>query len=64
MVWRNEVCAGLNSTDVAKALAARSMLVPDASGKYSRNERIGEGQKQRRVYVVNIAILAGEDDDG
>ena len=62
--WRTEVCVGLNPTEVAKVLAKRGMLIPDdAGGKYSRNERIKEGQKPRRVYMVTMAIIAGEDDD-
>jgi uncharacterized protein (DUF927 family) len=63
-IWRTEVCAGLSPKEVAKALAKRGMLDPDPGGKYSRNERIVEGGKPRRVYVVTMAIMAGEDDDG
>jgi uncharacterized protein (DUF927 family) len=62
--WRTEVCAGLNPTEVAKTLAKRGMLVQDASGKYSRSERIREGQKSKRVYIVTSSIIAEEDDDG
>jgi uncharacterized protein (DUF927 family) len=63
--WRTDVCTGFNSTEVAKVLAKRGMLTPDDAGrKYSRNERIKEGQKPRRVYVVTMAIIAGEGDDG
>ena len=62
--WRAEVCAGLNPTEVAKTLKRNGMLLADdTSGKYSRNEWIKEGQKQTRVYVVTMAIIAGGDDD-
>jgi putative DNA primase/helicase len=62
--WRTEVCAGLNPTDVGKALAKHGMLLPGQGDKLSRSERIHEGESTKRVYVVTAAILAGEDDDG
>jgi len=55
--WKTDICAGLNPTAVAKALAARGMLKPDSKGGYSRPERIAGNQKPIRVYVVTMAIL-------
>jgi uncharacterized protein (DUF927 family) len=55
--WRAEVCAGLNSTAVAKALAGRGMLKPGSDGSNSRPERIQGGQKPIRVYVVTMKIM-------
>jgi uncharacterized protein (DUF927 family) len=40
-IWRNEVCAGLNSRETAKTLADLHMLEPDSEGKFSRPETIG-----------------------
>lgn len=58
-VWKLEVCRGLNSTNAAKVLESRGMLLrgPEA---YSRSERTPEGNK--RMYVITSAILAGGDD--
>jgi uncharacterized protein (DUF927 family) len=40
-VWRNEVCAGINSREAAKTLAGLHMLEPDGEGKFSRSETVG-----------------------
>ena len=55
--WKTEVCASLNPTAVAKALAARGMLKPDSESGYSRPERIAGNQKPVRVYVITMAIM-------
>ena len=59
-IWRTEVCAGLNPTAVAKALAERGILRPDSDGSYSRPERIQRGQKPTRVYVMTMKIMTEE----
>ena len=59
-IWRTEVCAGLNPTAVAKALAERGILRPDSDGSYSRPERLQRGQKPTRVYVVTMKIMTEE----
>ena len=54
-VWRTDVCAGLDPSDVAEILADRGMLLRDSGGKFSRPENI-EGKNQR-VYVLTSAIF-------
>jgi uncharacterized protein (DUF927 family) len=61
-VWRNEVCAGINSREAAKTLAGLHMLESDGEGKFSRSETVG-GRKQR-FYVLKPAIFEGWDEAG
>jgi uncharacterized protein (DUF927 family) len=58
----SELCAGLNPTEVARALWERGMLKRDCTGKkFSRSERTSYGTK--RVYVVTGAILSRDPAD-
>lgn len=56
-VWKNTICAGLNPTTTARALAEAGILTPDTSGKFSRTEATPIGNK--RVYVIGANILEG-----
>ena len=60
-VWRKEVCAGLDAGAVAKALAARGMLVPDSDGKVQSRHKLPGTGKTTRYYRLTAAIL-GDDD--
>ncbi len=59
-IWKSEVCAGLNSSAVAKTLAARGMLKPGSGGKSTRPERLPGSEKLTRVYVIPASILGDE----
>jgi putative DNA primase/helicase len=55
--WREEICAGLDPTQVVRILARRGMLLRDAKG-FTIVKRI-EG-RPTRVYVLTSKILAGD----
>ena len=59
-VWRGEVCAGMDSVTVAKALASRSLLVPGEGNKLQKNTRLPGVTKSVRCYVITSGIL-GDD---
>jgi putative DNA primase/helicase len=59
-VWREEVCKGINSTLIAKAMADANWLAPDSDGKFSRPERI-PGHGRTRVYVILPAFTSDEE---
>lgn len=56
--WKNEVCKGLDAVAVARDLAGRGLLRPDAGGKSSRSVTI-PGLGKVRVYVLASHILEG-----
>lgn len=62
-VFNREVCAGLDSTAVAKSLVARGYLIPDSSGKSTKPCRLPGEQKSKRVYVLTSAILGNSAND-
>jgi uncharacterized protein (DUF927 family) len=55
--WKEEICAGLDATQVARILAGRGMLVRDPKG-FTTVKRV-EG-RPTRVYVLTSKVLAGE----
>lgn len=56
--FRAEVCAGLDATATAKALAARGFLVPGSGGKLSSPARVPGFSGPVRVYRVTADILS------
>jgi putative DNA primase/helicase len=60
-VWKSEICAGLDSTFVARTLAERGML-RRGSDKFATVVKIF-GQS-KRVYVLTAAIIDGGGDEG
>lgn len=56
-VWRKEVCAGFDPTEVARVLAERGLLMPESNGGFTRKERIN-GQGSVRVYRLLPGLLA------
>lgn len=57
--WRREVCAGFDPVAVARELAARGMLKPEAEGRYTRRERV-KGSGAVRVYRLLPGLLGEE----
>ncbi|MBN8728732.1 MAG: DUF927 domain-containing protein [Xanthomonadales bacterium] len=56
--WRNEVCKGFDPVAVARELARRELLMPDASKGYTRRERVrGIQGGMVRVYRLLPGIL-------
>ena len=60
-VFRDEICAGLDATFVAKELAARKYLVVDGAGKRQEGVRL-PGIGTKRVYHLISAILGGNEE--
>ena len=60
-VWRTEVCAGLDSASVAKALVRRGYLAVGGDGKPQIKTRLPGFTATVRCYVITPRIL-GEDD--
>jgi putative DNA primase/helicase len=58
-VWRNEVCAGMDASRVARVLAERGML--QASGGKNSISRNLPGLGKSRVYIVSASIFGGDD---
>jgi putative DNA primase/helicase len=61
-VWKREVCAGLNPTEVARVLAELGALEKGSDGKSSQSLRLLSGQKTQRVYVLTPAIFEGSEE--
>ncbi len=59
-VWRSEVCAGFDHQAMARAMAARGLLLPSADGRMTRKERVGRPDTVW-VYRITAAIF---DDPG
>lgn len=58
-VWRNEVCKGFDPVAVAKVLAERNLLKPESPGKFTRRERLKNGERVR-VYRLLPGLLEVE----
>ena len=56
-VWTNEVCEGLDASQVASTLASFGMLEPDGEGNPSKSVKISG--KARRFYVLTPLIFEG-----
>ena len=56
-VWTNEVCVGLDASQVASTLASLGMLEPDGEGNPSKSVKISG--KSRRFYVLTPLIFEG-----
>lgn len=54
-VFRNEICNGLDSVAIAKALMAGGALMPGSGGETTRMERLPDGRKVR-VYRILPAL--------
>lgn len=59
LAWKNEVCAGMDATRVAKVLAERKLLRPDAAGKNSCTKDL-PGLGKTRCYIVTSDIFETE----
>ncbi|CAP57543.1 DUF927 domain-containing protein [Gluconacetobacter diazotrophicus] len=60
VMWKTEVCKGLDAANVAKVLRDAGYLTPGSDGKGARVVKIpGEGPS--RAYVVSGSIMGGDD---
>jgi len=59
-VWKNEVCAGMDSKRVARVLADRGALLTDKENKPTIPTRL-PGLNVVRCYVVNASIFGDQD---
>jgi uncharacterized protein (DUF927 family) len=62
-VWRLEICAGFDPTDVAKLLHSRGMLVKGEGDNYARKERLPGSDTTQRFYVLTPAVFEGWGDE-
>ena len=46
-VWRSEVCKGHDPVEVAKVLTERGLLKPESPNKFTRRERLKNGERVR-----------------
>ncbi|MGB8901819.1 MAG: hypothetical protein WCC90_22395, partial [Methylocella sp.] len=60
-VWKSEICAGLDSTMVARTLSERGMLRRAGDG-FQPVRKIDGANK--RVYIVRANIFAGGSGEG
>ena len=60
IIWRNEVCKGLNAKSVSALLADRGHLLTDAKGKTSI-PATAPGMGKTRFYIVRESIMGGAD---
>jgi uncharacterized protein (DUF927 family) len=60
-VWKSEICAGLDSTMVARTLAERGMLLRAGDG-FQPVRKIAGANK--RVYILTPAIFDGGENEG
>jgi len=58
-VWRNEVCKGFDPVAVAKVLTERGLLKPESPNKFTRRERLKNGERVR-VYRLLPGLLEVE----
>ena len=61
-VWKNEVCAGFDSIDMARVLADRGMLEPGEGNHLAQNVRLPSmpgkpSSKPQRLYIITPAIF-------
>ncbi len=57
-VWREEVCAGLNATEVARLLADKEHLVRGDGVNLAFSHQSTAFEGKRRFYTVRSSILA------
>ena len=61
-VWRSEVCAGFDPGTLARVLAERGLLIPDAAdGKPQSRHRLPGSRGPLRCYRLAASILGGDD---
>lgn len=58
-VWRGEVCKGFDPVAVAKLMVDRGLLKPEAPGRFTRRERLKNGERVR-VYRLLPGLLEVE----
>ena len=63
VVWKAEICAGLDAQFVARALAERGMLRRQGGNLLQCTVNLG-GDQRARAYVLTAAILDGGDNAG
>lgn len=59
-VFKNDICRGLNPTEVAKALTDAGLLVTPSNGKTTKSVRLPGLANTTRVYHLSSAILSEE----
>jgi hypothetical protein len=57
-VWKEEVCAGLNATEVARVLADKGHLVRGDGDNLTVSHRVPDAKGKVRFYTVRSSILA------
>jgi uncharacterized protein (DUF927 family) len=57
-VWKEEVCAGLNATEVARVLADKGHLVRGDGDNLTVSHRVPDVKGKVRFYTVRSSILA------
>ncbi|WP_363350185.1 DUF927 domain-containing protein [Methylocystis echinoides] len=62
-VWKEEICAGLNPSFVAKTLADRGLLRVQSGRGFQCKVNLG-GDRRANVYVVTAGILEGAENEG
>ncbi len=60
-VWKAEICAGLDSTMVARTLAERGMLRTQGGRGFQCKVNLG-GERRAQAYVLTAAIIDGGSD--
>lgn len=58
--WKTDVCAGMDASRVAKALAQKGFLRKDSQGKNSISVTMPHKQGKARCYAVNLGIFNHE----
>ncbi|GGD93484.1 hypothetical protein GCM10011390_10330 [Aureimonas endophytica] len=60
--WKSEICAGLDSAAVLRALADRGMIQRDRGGKFTIPRRVpGFPKGQIRLHVLTSTLMEGAD---
>jgi uncharacterized protein (DUF927 family) len=59
-VFRDDICRGLNPTEVAKALLEANLLITTSDGKATKSVRLPGMPKTNRVYHLSANILSEE----
>lgn len=62
-IWKTEVCAGLDTTTVNRALVDAGALIPDSLDKKPQSRQRLPGIGTRRVYHLGAAVLGQEASD-
>jgi uncharacterized protein (DUF927 family) len=58
-IWRDEICAGFDPREVAKALIDLGMMEPGDGVHQSQKLRLPKSQTTQRLYVITPAIFEG-----